>query len=92
MSVPGLWARCPAHLRGHGHYPNAATLGVVGYRYLYYYVGAGPAVRALDPVVGRHYDEPGTVSRPGSVMSLLGRALRSPARRPRGSRWPWNTG
>jgi putative ATPase len=68
----------PPHLRD-GHYPNAATLGVVGYRYPHEDPSGVLAQQyAPDPVVGRHYYEPGghgVEARLGEVLARLRAAL-----------------
>ena len=74
----GLVGQVPAHLRD-GHYPNAATLGVVGYRYPHDDPSGVMAQQyAPDPVVGRHYYEPGghgVEARLGDVLARLRAAL-----------------
>ena len=68
----------PAHLRD-GHYPNAAALGVVGYRYPHDDPSGVLAQQyAPDAVAGRHYYEPGThgvEARLGEVLERLRGAL-----------------
>ena len=68
----------PAHLRD-GHYPNAAVLGVVGYRYPHDDPSGVLAQQyAPDVVAGRHYYEPGThgvEARLGEVLERLRGAL-----------------
>jgi putative ATPase len=68
----------PAHLRD-GHYPNAAALGVVGYRYPHDDPSGVLAQQyAPDPVVGRRYYEPGghgVEARLGDVLARLREAL-----------------
>ena len=82
----GLVGQVPAHLRD-GHYPNAATLGVVGYRYPHDDPSGVLAQQyAPDPVVGRHYYEPGghgVEARLGDVLNRLREAL-DPDQRPEG--------
>ena len=74
----GRVGQVPPHLRD-GHYPNAATLGVVGYRYPHDDPsGVLPQQYAPDPVVGRHYYEPGghgVEARLGEVLARLRAAL-----------------
>ena len=74
----GRVGQVPAHLRD-GHYPNAATLGVVGYRYPHDDPSGVLAQQyAPDPVVGRHYYEPGghgAEARLGDVLARLRAAL-----------------
>jgi putative ATPase len=74
----GRVGQVPAHLRD-GHYPNAATLGVVGYRYPHDDPSGVLAQQyAPDPVVGRHYYEPGghgVEARLGDVLARLRAAL-----------------
>ncbi len=69
----------PAHLRD-GHYPNAAALGVVGYRYPHDDPSGVLAQQyAPDQVVGRHYYEPGghgAEARLAEVLARLREALR----------------
>jgi putative ATPase len=68
----------PAHLRD-GHYPNAAAVGVVGYRYPHDDPsGVLPQQYAPDVVVGRRYYEPGghgAEARLGEVLARLRDAL-----------------
>ncbi len=68
----------PAHLRD-GHYPNAASLGVVGYRYPHDDPSGVLAQQyAPDQVVGRRYYEPGdhgVEARLGDVLARLREAL-----------------
>ncbi|MGB7982227.1 MAG: hypothetical protein WCF36_15715, partial [Candidatus Nanopelagicales bacterium] len=68
----------PAHLRD-GHYPNAATLGVVGYRYPHDDpAGVLAQQYAPDQVRGRRYYEPGghgAEARAADVLARLRAAL-----------------
>ncbi len=68
----------PAHLRD-GHYPNAAAVGVVGYRYPHDDpTGVLPQQYAPDVVVGRRYYEPGghgAEARLGEVLARVRDAL-----------------
>jgi putative ATPase len=74
----GRVGQVPAHLRD-GHYPNAAALGVVGYRYPHDDPSGVLAQQyAPDAVVGRHYYEPGghgVEARLGDVLARLRDAL-----------------
>jgi putative ATPase len=77
----GLVGQVPAHLRD-GHYPNAAALGVTGYRYPHDDpTGVVAQQYAPDPVRGRRYYEPeghGTEARLADVLARLRRAVSPP--------------
>ncbi len=84
----GRVGQVPAHLRD-GHYPNAAALGVVGYRYPHDDPSGVLAQQyAPDEVRGRRYYEPGghgVEARLGDVLNRLREALnpdQHPERRP----------
>jgi putative ATPase len=77
----GLVGQVPPHLRD-GHYPNAAALGVTGYRYPHDDpTGVVAQQYAPDPVRGRRYYEPeghGAEARLADVLARLRRAVGSP--------------
>jgi putative ATPase len=79
----GRVGQVPAHLRD-GHYPNAAALGVVGYRYPHDDPSGVLAQQyAPDEVRGRRYYEPGghgVEARLGDVLARLREALDPGAR------------
>jgi putative ATPase len=82
----GRVGQVPAHLRD-GHYPNAAALGVVGYRYPHDDPSGVLAQQyAPDEVRGRRYYEPGghgVEARLGDVLTRLREAL-NPDEHPEG--------
>ncbi len=70
----GLVGPVPAHLRD-GHYPNAAALGVVGYRYPHDDpAGVLAQQYAPDQVQGRHYYQPGGHGAEARAADVLARS------------------